>query len=131
MGEAASPSPFLSWLALRQCTASMLAGYRPGLSATKILTMGIGQVSRHSPSHYVSGIGLPDISWRGRLQRADLFSGSVRSWKIAFHRVAHEYATMRDASLSTTQMNNGWSMCCVSHRRASPENSTGRRFDFT
>lgn len=45
-----SPSPFLSWLAPRQCTASMLAGYRPGLSASKILTMGIGQVSRHSPS---------------------------------------------------------------------------------
>jgi hypothetical protein len=63
-----SPSPFLSWSAPRRCTASMLAGYRPEPSTSKILTMGISQVSRHSPSRHVSGIGLPDINWHGRLQ---------------------------------------------------------------
>jgi hypothetical protein len=36
-------------------------------SESKILAMPIGLVSRHSPSGYVSAIGLPDISWRGRL----------------------------------------------------------------
>jgi hypothetical protein len=65
-----SPSPFLSWSAPRRCTASMLAGYRPAPSASKILAMGIGPLSRHSPSGYVSGIAPPDISWRGRLHPA-------------------------------------------------------------
>jgi hypothetical protein len=45
----------------------MLAGYRRRPSTSKILAMGIGPVSRHSPSGYVSGIGLRDISWRGQL----------------------------------------------------------------
>jgi hypothetical protein len=64
-----SPSPFLSWSAPRRCTASMLAGYRRAPSASKILAMPIGLVSSHSPSGYVSAIGLPDISWRGRLHQ--------------------------------------------------------------
>jgi hypothetical protein len=36
-----------------------------GPSSSKVPTMGIGQVSPHSPSYYVSGIALPDITGVG------------------------------------------------------------------
>jgi hypothetical protein len=64
-----SPSPFLSWVGTAPMHRLHARWLPTGAEREQILTMGIGQVSRHSPSRYVSGIGLTDISGRGRLHR--------------------------------------------------------------